>query len=378
MLSIYRRHVVGCTKSAEITRNINSKCACPIHVEGKLDRMYRESLNTKDWAVALGIMQSWTVAGCKVTGSTIGGKGKPLSEALALWVTDAKQRGSKAGTLLAYTGFEKIMLAYATEQGLLTVQAWTPEAVAVFRNSWTDKRRTVRNKVWKVKQFFTFASDHMGWVKTNPAAKLKTTKRTAHDSDEVVQPFTSEEMEAIKGTAYRTDEQVYAFVLAGRYLGLRLSDLVRLGPDEFKGDELKGRDGAGFLTQKASTRVSMPVDGELLAILRALPVDSNGLWFASTPRCNNAGSAAWGERVKGVFERAGVKGHPHMLRHTFAVAWLDAGLSLAEVSKLLGHKSVRVTEEYYAKFTREQSNSLAAKMRLQFKGGVDRSLKAVA
>jgi integrase len=40
--------------------------------------------------------------------------------------------------------------------------------------------------------------------------------------------------------------------------------------------------------------------------------------------------------------------HSHMLRDTFAVQMLLAGVSLEKVSRLLTHKSVRVTEKHYA------------------------------
>lgn len=39
---------------------------------------------------------------------------------------------------------------------------------------------------------------------------------------------------------------------------------------------------------------------------------------------------------------------PHRLRDTFAVRALLKGIPLEDVSKLLGHQSVAVTEKYYA------------------------------
>src|SRR5450432_824043 len=41
---------------------------------------------------------------------------------------------------------------------------------------------------------------------------------------------------------------------------------------------------------------------------------------------------------------------PHRLRDTFAVRRLLAGFQLEDVSRLLGHSSVKVTEAYYAKW----------------------------
>jgi len=50
-------------------------------------------------------------------------------------------------------------------------------------------------------------------------------------------------------------------------------------------------------------------------------------------------------RIAEVFKLAKVEnGHPHRFRDTFAVSLLDAGVSLENVSTLLGHQSVRVSE----------------------------------
>jgi integrase len=43
-----------------------------------------------------------------------------------------------------------------------------------------------------------------------------------------------------------------------------------------------------------------------------------------------------------------VDGHLHMFRHTFATRQLHAGVSIAVVSKLLGHGSISTTLNIYA------------------------------
>ena len=52
--------------------------------------------------------------------------------------------------------------------------------------------------------------------------------------------------------------------------------------------------------------------------------------------------------------------HSHMLRDTFAVEMLLAGMPLEKVSKLLGHKSIGVTERYYAKWVKSRLEQLQA------------------
>jgi len=56
-------------------------------------------------------------------------------------------------------------------------------------------------------------------------------------------------------------------------------------------------------------------------------------------------------RMQTLGARCGVPDcRPHRLRDTFAVRKLLSGLQLEDVSRLLGHSSVKVTEAYYAKW----------------------------
>lgn len=55
--------------------------------------------------------------------------------------------------------------------------------------------------------------------------------------------------------------------------------------------------------------------------------------------------------------------HPHMLRDTFAVEMLLAGVPLEQVSILLGHKSVKITEKHHAPCVKARQEQLAANVR---------------
>src|SRR5260370_38996080 len=55
--------------------------------------------------------------------------------------------------------------------------------------------------------------------------------------------------------------------------------------------------------------------------------------------------------------------HLHMMRDTFAVEYLLAGMPLEEVSRLLGHSSVTITQKHYAPWVLERQQRLAASQR---------------
>jgi integrase/recombinase XerD len=55
--------------------------------------------------------------------------------------------------------------------------------------------------------------------------------------------------------------------------------------------------------------------------------------------------------------------HLHMLRDMFAVEYLLAGMPLEEVSRLLGHSSVLITQKHYAPWVLERQQRLATSVR---------------
>ncbi len=53
-------------------------------------------------------------------------------------------------------------------------------------------------------------------------------------------------------------------------------------------------------------------------------------------------------------------GHSHQLRDTFAVELLQRGIPMEEVSKLLGHTSIKTTEKSYAPWVTARQDRLDA------------------
>ena len=192
-----------------------------------------------------------------------------------------------------------------------------------------------------LKSFFRFVHDS-GWIKRNPAKAIKAPIVT----DPPVLPFTDAELTEILSACetHRIQErgrELRALVLLMRHSGLRIGDACMLARDKIQGDILELR------TAKYGTKVRLPLNPEAVKALKSLPARGDYyFWNGSANR--QAYIKIWERTFNGMFKRAGIAGHSHQLRHKFAVGLLMKGVSMENVSTLLGHRSIKVTERYYA------------------------------
>jgi integrase/recombinase XerD len=111
--------------------------------------------------------------------------------------------------------------------------------------------------------------------------------------------------------------------------------------------------------QKTGEYVYVPVPEEVVDALRAVKHKHPDYFFWSGHSKVPAAVSVWRRRLADVFDRAGVKnGHSHRLRDTFAVRMLEAGLSVENVSTLLGHASIKVTQRHYSPWVKTRQDAL--------------------
>jgi integrase/recombinase XerD len=83
--------------------------------------------------------------------------------------------------------------------------------------------------------------------------------------------------------------------------------------------------------------------------LNSVPNKHPDYFFWSGYSKVQAATSLWRKRLAKLFEKANVpNAHSHRFRDTFATTLLESGVSLENVSKLLAHDSIRVTEKHYA------------------------------
>ncbi len=132
---------------------------------------------------------------------------------------------------------------------------------------------------------------------------------------------------------------------------MRIGDCVGLQTGHLADNKL-------FLnTQKSGSKIFVPLPPTAVQALKTVHPDGNH-YFWTGKGLRKSAVADWQRALRRVFKLAKVDGNPHMFRHTFATTLLAKGIPIEDVSALLGHKSVRITEAYYSHWIRARRERL--------------------
>jgi integrase/recombinase XerD len=333
MLTVYRRHGLNCKQTSRRYR----RCNCPCWVEGTLEGQYvRQSLKVRSWERAEKKIREMEEAGDPKRPQRI-----TIGSACAAFVEDAEARNLKKETIDKFRLLFKRLKEFANKEGIRFLSEFDLQMLRKFRATWTYQNYAARNQTGRLRALFRFAHDS-GWIKTNPARNLKSEKV----AEVPTLPFSRTEFQEIVKAcdSYPGKNKVLlrAFVLLLRYSGLRIRDAVRL-------DREKVQDGKLFLyTSKTGIPVNIPLPSDCLDALAAIP--ENGPYYFWSGQGSPKGRVGnFQGMLATLFKLAGVQGgHAHRFRDTFAVELLLAGVSIENVSILLGHANTRITEKHYA------------------------------
>jgi integrase len=174
-------------------------------------------------------------------------------------------------------------------------------------------------------------------------------------------PFSDAEMRRILEACDRyagNRDRLRAFVLVMRHSGLRIGDTIALSEERLSGNKLL------LFTAKTGTPVYVPLPDIVMRALTALDPTPSGRYFSTGAAKPQTARANWSRYLDTLFELAHVpQGHSHRFRDTFAVSLLLNGVSLENVSRLLGHSSIRITERHYAPWVKARQTMLEAEVR---------------
>jgi integrase len=144
-----------------------------------------------------------------------------------------------------------------------------------------------------------------------------------------------------------------------RWSGLRIGDAAKL-----ERSALTDEGTLRLYTEKTGECVYVPLPPNVAWMLREIPNDNPHYFFWNGTSAPDSPGKRWWSTLKKIFRSAGMpEAHPHMLRDTFAVEMLLAGVPIEQVSILLGHSDVKITWKHYAPWVKARQQQLEDSVR---------------
>ncbi|MBI2187240.1 MAG: tyrosine-type recombinase/integrase [Acidobacteria bacterium] len=358
MLRLYRRHRLSCPQTSERYR----RCSCPIYIEGTLAGEYiRKAVDLTSWTAATGLIAKWNEAG---EIGAVRPEVPTITEAVSKFFADATARQLQPATITKLKNLlEKRLVPWCEHKGFRQLKQLDVDALLQFRATWPDGPLSAYKNLERLRAFLWFCH-RADWIQKNPAVALKPPKLP--DKSTKVKVFTEDEIERVldacdeypERNAYGHDNRarIKALVLTLRYSGMRIGDCVGLQKAHLKADKL-------FLnTEKSGSKIFVPLPK--VAVEAVEKIENGSAYFFWTGNgLRRSAVADWQRALRRLFELAEVTGNPHMFRHTFATDLLSRGIPIEDVSALLGHKSVRITESYYSHWIKARRDRLEERVR---------------
>ena len=372
MLSIYVRHKTTCKYKDEPT---SRRCSCTKWLVGTLPGRkgrFRTSAKTTSWEQAEGIARQYEAAAAGGKDMEAAMSLPTVKDAVDAYLADARARGLVEDTVRKLTTiFEKQLLSFCEQEEIRFLRDLKTKDLTAWRKNWKDGQLARKKKHERVVGFFWFCV-RQGILKDNPTATMGRVIARHVPTDY----FTAEEYAKIIDATYRLDEyddrtydvekrgvRIRALTELLRWSGLRIRDAVTLERSRLIGNKLL------LYQAKTGMPVYVPLPPEVVELLENVPdaLKPNPRYFFWSGNGEPKTYVAnWQRSYRRLFKVANLvkpdgslkRAHCHMFRDTFAVEMLLAGVPIDQVSILLGHASVRITEKHYSPWVRARQDQL--------------------
>jgi site-specific recombinase XerD len=359
LITIFVRHNKDCKYRDDET---SKRCRCLKHMRWSTNgTQYRKSTGTRSWTDAEEAKRKLEDHLCgKEPDPT--GVSHSIKDAVKVFLQDKKVEGIKKGTQDTYQRDLKKFTAFFESRGVFEVTGVNRELLTAFCDTWDSGEGTSYTRYMRrarIRTFLRFCFEAQ-WLARVPGLP-KITIESAPTS-----PLTSDEYTRLLKAAEQGNEpqKVAALIQLMRWSGLAVFDALTLKRTEIIHDAAKDIYSVVTSRQKTGADVSVPIPPAVADQIIALPNKKNTKYFFWSGNGNGQSYASsWAKKkIKPLFAVAGIPDVCHMkshrLRDTFAVDLLKKGVPLEEVSKALGHKSIKTTEKHYAKWVKGRQDRL--------------------
>jgi len=288
-----------------------------------------------------------------------------LQVCIDVFLQDKKNQGITEKVIGKYNRELARLKSFSEQKHVYVVQGITRELLTSFCATWpalypsSYTRAKVRERV---RSFLRYCFEAQ-WIARIPALpKIKI-------DEPPTLPLTADEykrlLDAVYGTVANPDQRsrVRALLQLMRWSGLAIRDALTLKRAELQHDKVKDLYRIVTARQKTGTHVSVPIPAEVAADLRTVANGNPEYIFWSGNGEEESATKNWSKYyIAPCFKAAKIPNDGHMMSHrlrdTFAVDLLEKGVPLEEVSKLLGHESIKTTERHYAKWVKGRQDRL--------------------
>lgn len=363
IITIFVRHSADCKyKRDEFCR----RCQCKKHLRWTLNgSQYRKAANTRLWVEAERVKRGLED---QFSGRPVAVESAPaartIGECVALFIKEKSLENISDFGVGDYKRELGRLERYCNSAGVFTVDRITRELVLEYMAGWPELYPSSWTR-WRNRSrlnSFLYYCERSEWI-----AKAPRLPKVVPD-EQPTTPLTPEEFTKLLETVptvikeEREAVRVRSLFLLMRYSGLAIRDALTLSKEEVQAAGSYYR--VVTSRQKTGTHVSVPLQSEIALELLRTPNDTPEFFFWDGKRDAYLFTVCMGQKVRLAFVAAGLDDGQHMkshrLRDTFAVELLQRGVPMEEVSKLLGHTSMKTTEKHYAKWVKGRQDRLDA------------------
>jgi integrase/recombinase XerD len=364
VITIFVRHSADCKYRGD---EFCKRCNCRKHLRWTHNRVqYRRKAGTRSWAEAENKKRELE--------DQLSGRSpevKPEQEqrdtqaCIDVFLQDKKNQGITEKVIGKYTRELARLRTFCVQKNVYTVQGITRELLTGFCATWPDlyPSSTTRSKVReRVRSFLRYCYEAQWIARIPPLPKIKI-------DEPPTMPLTAAEytrlLDAVYGTVSDPEQRakVHALLQLMRWSGLAIRDALTLKRGEIQFDGAKQLHRIVTARQKTGVHVSVPIPPDIAQELLTLANGNPDYIFWSGNGEEESITKNWAKYyIAPCFKGAKIPNDGHMMSHrlrdTFAVEMLESGVPLEEVSKLLGHESIRTTERSYAKWVKGRQDRL--------------------